>query len=72
MYKPDILVSTVLVARATPAEARANVCTLRMNMDSCWSFPMKCLPLWGFNEQALTAVNLGLYLIHILIEVREL
>ncbi len=33
---------------------------------------MKCLPLWGFNEQALTAVNLGLYLIHILIEVREL
>jgi len=33
---------------------------------------MKCLPLSGFNEQALTAMILGLYLIHILIEVREL
>ena len=44
----------------------------QLQMDSCWSFPMKCLPLSGFNEQALTAMILGLYLIHILIEVREL
>src|SRR5437016_12112440 len=62
----------VLVARATPAEARANVGALRMKMASCWSFPMTCLPLSGFNEQALTAVNLGLYLINILTKVREL
>jgi hypothetical protein len=33
---------------------------------------MTCVLLASVNEQALTTANLGLYLIHILIEMRKL
>jgi hypothetical protein len=33
---------------------------------------MTCVPLAGVNEHALTPENLGLYLVHILIEMRKL
>jgi hypothetical protein len=69
VYKPDILAQQF----SFPVrDCSSEYLRPRSEMDSVLRRPMKCLQLAGYNEQGLTTVNLGLYLIHIPIDMRKL